>query len=464
MWRTPLTYVLAAAAILVATAATPASAKSRNVLLLISDDHGPELGCYGHKVIKTPHLDRLATEGVRFTHAFATVASCSASRSVIYTGLFNHTNGQFGHQHGYNDQHTHKWVRGIGALLRPRGYHTGIVGKYHVQPHSVYGFDEHITKGTAGARNVTEMAKATRTFLSARGDEPFLLVVGFSDPHRARVGFGNTKSYPGVSPPQYDPKDVTVPPFLPDTPEAREELADYYQAVGRMDAGVGMVLDALEATGHADDTLVLYFSDNGIAFPGAKTTLYDPGIRLPFIVRSPEQKRRGLANHAMVSYVDIVPTILDWTGAKPPKYELPGRSFLPVLEQENPKAWDTIFASHVFHEITMYYPMRVIRTRHYKYIRNLAHWLPYPFASDLQESKTWQSVLKGKASMYGARTVDAYVHRPAEELYDLDTDPNEVRNLIDDPTHAKALKDLRQRLRAFQQRTKDPWIVKYRYE
>lgn len=438
-------------------------ARNRNVLLLISDDHGLELGCYGHEVIKTPNLDRLAAGGVRFTHAFATVASCSASRSVIYTGLYNHTNGQFGHQHGAHDQYTHAWVRGIGAILKKHGYRCGLVGKYHVQPDSVYGFDERIAKDIGGGRDVVRMAEAARTFMTSCGEQPFLLVMGYADPHRARGGFGNDNSYAGLEPVRYKPDDAVVPPFLPEAPEVREELADYYQSVSRMDAGVGLVLDALRETGHEVDTLVIYLSDNGIAFPGAKTTLYDPGIRLPFIVRSPDQRERGLVNEAMVSYVDIVPTLLDWTGATAP-YELPGRSFLSILEERKPDGWNTVFASHTFHEITMYYPMRVIRTRRYKYIRNLAHGLPYPFASDLFASKTWQGILERDASMMGARTVDAYLHRPAEELYDLQADPNEVNNLAADPDHAEVRGRLAARLKTFQQKTKDPWIVKYRYE
>jgi N-sulfoglucosamine sulfohydrolase len=230
-----------------------------------------------------------------------------------------------------------------------------------------------------------------------------------------------------------------------------------------MDAGIGMVTDALADAGAADNTLVIYISDNGPAFPGAKTTLYDPGIRLPLIVRSPSIKQGGRTNGAMVSWVDLVPTVLEWTGTKPPP-GLHGRSFLGVLDQQDPAGWDTIFASHTFHEITMYYPMRAIRTRQYKYILNLAYKLDYPFASDLYASPTWQEVLRTKATMYGPRPVNAYVHRPKEELYHLPTDPDEVKNLVDDPAHQAALNDLRARLKAWQVRTKDPWIVKYSYE
>jgi len=434
-------------------------AGQRNVLLLVSDDHGLELGCYGHPVVKTPNLDRLAAEGVRFANAFATVASCSASRSVIYTGLHNHANGQYGHQHDGHNFHTHAHVRSLPGLLKARGYRAGIIGKVHVQPPSVYPFE---VIGV-GARNLPAIAKAAREFLTAEPDKPFLLVVGFSDPHRSREGFGDESEPKGLSVPSYRPEDVIVPHYLPDTPTVRQELVSYYRAVSRLDAGVGLVLKALKDAGAAASTLVLYVSDNGPAFPGAKTTLYDPGIHLPLIVRSPTLKRTGLVNPAMISWVDLVPTILEWTGTTAPP-ELQGRSFMGILDRENPTGWDTIYASHTFHEVTMYYPMRAIRTREYKYILNLAHKLDYPFASDLHASPTWQEVLASRGTKLGVRTVEAYVHRPREELYHLPTDPDEVKNLVGDPAHQKALEAFRAQLKDWQVRTKDPWVVKYKYE
>jgi N-sulfoglucosamine sulfohydrolase len=181
------------------------------------------------------------------------------------------------------------------------------------------------------------------------------------------------------------------------------------------------------------------------------------------IVVSPLQKRRGLTSRAMVSWVDVAPTVLEWTGART-SYRLPGRSLLPILEDEDPKGWDTVYGSFVFHEITNYYPMRSIRTRRYKYILNLASPLDFPFASDLYTSKTWQGVIRRGDTMLGRRTIAAYVHRPREELYDLVNDPGEVKNLAADPSSADVLADLRARVKRWQAETKDPWIVKYQYE
>ena len=167
----------------------------------------------------------------------------------------------------------------------------------------------------------------------------------------------------------------------------------------------------------------------------------------------------------MVSLVDITPTILDWMNVPgPSEYGLHGRSLLPILEEQNPPGWDVIHASHIFHEITMYYPMRVIQHGSLKLIVNLAHQLPFPTASDIFASPTWQGIINGPARLMGRRTVEAYINRPREELYDLEQDPAEVHNLVGDPRYGDHLHSLRKRLRAWQEETGEPWVVKYEYE
>jgi N-sulfoglucosamine sulfohydrolase len=438
-------------------------AKGKNVVLIVADDAGRNLGCYGDRVAKTPHLDALAAEGTRFSHAFCTTASCSASRSVILTGLQNHANGQYGHQHSFHNFNTQSFVRSLPVLLHEAGYRTCAIGKIHVQPEEVYHFDEYPNHSTLGHRHTMRMAENAQEFIR-QDDRPFFLYFCPTDPHRAAKGFANEAEYKGISPVKYDPKEIEVPHFLPDQPEVRAELAEYYQALSRMDAGIGRLMQILKSTGKWNDTLVIFLSDNGIPFPGAKTTLYDPGMRLPLIVRSPDQKQKGGETAAMVTWADLVPTILDYTGAKGPSYPLNGRSFLSTLDERNPAGWDEIFASHTFHEITMYYPMRVVRTRKHKLILNVAHPLPFPFASDLHDSDTWQGVLKRQDKKYGSRTVEAYIHRPQWELYDLEADPQEVVNLAGKPEHKETLDALRAKLKDFQQKTKDPWVVKYDYE
>ncbi len=230
------------------------------------------------------------------------------------------------------------------------------------------------------------------------------------------------------------------------------------------DQGLGRLVEVLKASGKWDNTLILYLSDNGIAFPGAKTTLYEPGMRLPLVVRNPYEKKRGVATNAMVNWTDLTPTILDFAGALPKGYRFHGRSFLDALDGKKVTGRDVVFASHTFHEVTMYYPMRVIRTRQLKYTLNIAYGLTYPHASDLWASAAWQGGWQRKDRYYGQRTVDAYLHRPRHELYDLGRDPHEVINLAKNPDYADELAELQKRLKAWQRETRDPWVHKYEYE
>jgi N-sulfoglucosamine sulfohydrolase len=459
--------LLLVSAALPAVAAAPAFAQApkRNVLLIVADDLGNQLGCYGDPVVQTPNLDALAGAGTRFTHAFATTASCSASRAVLYTGLYTHTNGQYGHAHMPHDFFTHAKVRSVPKILREAGWFTGILGKLHVQPAGVYTFDFNGSDGprAVNPRSVAAVAARAGEFFTESGERPFFLIVGYTDPHRSAGGFGNEKPYPGVTERTYDPAKVVLPAFLPDIPEARKEWAEYCQSISRLDQGVGFLLAALKRSGKAENTLVIFLSDNGPPFPGAKTTVYDTGTRLPLIIAAPAAVRRGVVNSAMLNWTDIGPTILDWAGAKPAA-EMPGRSVLPVLGQENPAGWDEVFASHCFHELTNYYPMRSIRTRKYRYILNVAHGLDFSFASDLYGSKTWQAVLSSKLTTYGKRTVAEYIRRPKEELYDVESDPDEVRNLAADPKYAAVLAQLRAQVKAMREKTKDPWLHKEEYE
>ena len=441
--------------------APAATAGPKNILLLIADDLGMQVGCYGDGVAKTPHIDHLATTGTRFTHGFASVSSCSPSRATLLTGMPTHMCGQYGLAHAEHNSASFRKVKGLPALLAPAGYRSGVIAKLHVQPREVYPFDEEIA---ANGRNVVLVADKAKTFIRGCGDKPFFLLVGFIDPHRAGAkGFGNEAKYPPGTPAVYfDPKAVAVPYHLPDTPEVRAELADYYQSVTRMDHGVGLVLQAVQDMGKLDDTLVVFLSDNGMPFPGAKSTLYDAGVHLPLVIRKPGQKG-GVTSAAMVSWTDITPTILDWAGVKVPT-NLPGRSLLPVLEQEKPAGWDVVYGSHQYHEATMYYPIRMTRTRQYKYLLNLAHQLEFPHAADIWGSDSWQGLLKRGDKMMGKRSVASYLNRPREELYDLSNDPNELKNVALDPEYAPVLTALRKECRDWQEKTNDPWVIKYQHE
>ena len=453
------------------TAQTTWAAK-KNVVLFVTDDQSPDAGCYGNKVIQTPNLDQLASQGVRLTHAFCTTASCSASRSVILSGLYNHANGHYGHQHAYHHFSSFDNVKSLPVLLAAGGYRTARMGKYHVAPEEVYKFQKALP---GNARSPVEMADNCQEFISENSTKPFFLYFCTADPHRSGKYaedtaekpnlFGNEREYPGITEVKYNPKDVIVPPFLPDTPTCRAEIAQYYQSISRIDQGLGRLIQVLKDAGVYEDTLIIYTSDHGMAFPGGKTTLYEGGMRVPFVVRNPYLERKNEVCNALVTLCDLTPTILDFAGLLPAQSPHQGRSFLNALDQTDPTGWDEVQASHTFHEITMYYPMRVVRNRRYKLIWNIAHPLPFPFASDLWAAPTWQAAFQqGPKTMYGQRTVEQYIHRPKFELFDLQNDPNEAKNLADDPNYASILKEMQGKLQTFQKKTKDPWISKWEYE
>ncbi len=451
-----------------------AAEKQRNVVLIVADDLGLQAGCYGDRVARTPGIDGLAAEGTRFSRAYCTTASCSASRSVLLTGKYNHATGMYGLAHGYHHFSAFDRVRSLPVMLSEAGYRTCSVGKFHVTPDSAFRFDEFHNEGTQGNRNPVRMARNAREWIQQQDDRPFFLYFCTSDPHRAgtRDPFANKRdnpqAYPGVTSTAFDPQQMVVPPWLPDTPASRRDLAEFYESIARMDQGVGALVDCLKETGHWDDTLVIFLSDNGPPFPGAKTTLFEPGVNLPLIIRNPDQRKHGVVCDARVTWADITPTILDFCNAAPQHRDagaaFHGRSFLPALEQEHPDGWDELFLSHTFHEVTMYYPMRAVIGGRYKYIVNFANELPFPFASDLYASATWQDALVRNDRLYGKRETSAYLNRPRHELYDLENDPDEIHNLADDPQHKKTLDDLQSRLRAWQERTGDPWVLKWERE
>ena len=486
-----------------------ATAAEKNIIFFITDDESPTLGCYGDPVAVTPNIDALAADGTLFRNAFATTASCSASRSVVMSGLHNHANGQYGHEHDFHKFASFHNVVSLALpqVLRNENYRTVHIGKYHVAPQTVYEFDTFLK---ASGRNAVAMADAVADVIKSKDERPFFIYFATSDPHRGGGEdpsfpgklkpdlFGNKPnkgSFPGVEEVFYDPAKLPIPPFLPDTPECRSELAQYYQSCSRIDQGLGRLVKYLKEADLYDKTLIVFTADHGMAFPGGKTTVYEGGLRVPFVVRDPYQEKRGVTSDALISHVDITPSLLDFAGGldadkrrpkkfvdadvywkgkegvlanRGPKNKLDhyhGRSWIPILSQTNADGWDEIFASHTFHEIQMYYPMRVIRDTKFKLIWNIAYGQPYPFASDLWAASTWQAQWeKGMDANYGQKTVGEYVHRPAFELYAIDKDPNESTNLATNTDYAEILQQYKDKLKAKQKELGDPWIMKWQYE
>jgi N-sulfoglucosamine sulfohydrolase len=444
-----------------------------NVVLCVSDDHGLDTPAYGNRAIRTPHLDELAGDGVRFTNGFCTTASCAASRSVILTGLYNHANGTYGHTHDYHHFACFEDTVTLPALMNDAGYRTARVGKMHYAPETLFPFQDGYPQGKFG-RDDVQMSEACRDLV--RGDEPFFLYWCSMNPHRGGGPleehpckpdrFGNPKQpFPGDHEDTFRDDEVAVPPWLPDIPEVRAELAQYCQSVARLDRGIGRLIEVLKEEGKYDNTVIMYISDNGAAFPGAKTTLYEPGMNLPLIVRSPLHQNRGTTCDGLATWADLTPTILDFAGAYGDPEAFHGRSFREIIDQESPPDWrEEAYTAHTFHEVTNYYPMRVVRMKRHKFIWNIAHPLTYSFASDLWQAATWQGALRRELADYGARPLEAYLKRPRFELYDLEQDPNESVNLAEKPEYADLVAEFCWKLRTFQEKTKDPWIHKWEYE
>ena len=290
-------------------------------------------------------------------------------------------------------------------MLKAQGFRTGVVGKLHVQPADVYPWDYERT-ANFGNRDVWDMGRKVREFLQQADGRPFYLHIGFSDPHRAGGpgGFANHRDYPHVQAREYSPADVETPDFLPDRPEVRAELAQYYQSIDRARPRLRLCLDALQEAGRLEDTLVLCFSDHGMPFPGAKASPYDSGLHVPFLAMAPGQRRKGHANDAMISLTDVAPTVIDWCGAQVPEnYRFHGRSIVPLLEREGAEGRDEHFYSHTFHEIVNFFPWRGVRTRKYKYTKFLYPELEMPLPSDLWGSPTWQGGSFRRSKTVGLR-------------------------------------------------------------
>uniref|UniRef100_UPI003AACFD17 N-sulphoglucosamine sulphohydrolase isoform X1 n=1 Tax=Centroberyx gerrardi TaxID=166262 RepID=UPI003AACFD17 len=487
--------------------------KKRHVLLIIADDAGFETEVYNNSAVRTPHLRSLARRSLVFRNAFTSVSSCSPSRSAILTGLPQHQNGMYGLHQGVHHFDSFDGVQSLPLLLNRADVHTGIIGKKHVGPGSVYPFDFAYTEENNSVlqvgRNITRIKLLVRKFFQTHKEEaverrekegkgnkgeranreeeerPFFLYVAFHDTHRCghsqpQYGafcekFGNGEMgmgrIPDWTPEYYTPEQVKVPPFVPDTPAARADLAAQYTTVSRLDQGIGLVLQELRAAGYENDTLVIYSSDNGIPFPNGRTNLYRSGTAEPMLVSSPEHRERwGDTSQAYVSLLDVTPTILDWFSVPYPSYSLlgspstpvhlTGRSLLPALVTE-PSSWLTVYASQSLHEVTMYYPIRSVHQGAYHLLHNLHYRMPFPIDQDFYVSPTFQDLLNRtrlQQPTHWFKTLQQYYYRERWELFDTRADPGETRNLASDPSYSSVLESLRQSLQKWQWETGDPWV------
>lgn len=415
-----------------APAAAQATAASPNIVFLISDDHSrPDLGCYGNSVIRTPNLDRMAAEGMRFNHCYVTSPQCSPNRSSIFTGCAPHTTAT-------SRLHTPmpEWERTFLEPLKERGYLVGAFRKIHQGKEFDRRWDFY------GPGNTP----FEKFFDAAPKGRPFFLHVGFTDPHRPYQ--------PNTIPNPHDPAKIHVPPFLPDLPDVRTDLALYHDEISRMDSECGQVFDILEKRGLAGNTLVVFTGDNGMPFPRAKGSCYDPGLCVPLLARWPGKIRPGSVREELIAHVDLPVTWLDAAGLPKPG-KMQGRSFLNLLLGRSYQAREDVFSERNWHN--NFDPIRSVRTRRHKLIFNAAPHFPYRPAWDLENSPSWAAYIQaGKRGQLTAEQFQLLAPgRPLLELYDLDEDPHEFNNIATSPSHAGVLVDMKHRLSQWMHDTYD---------
>jgi N-sulfoglucosamine sulfohydrolase len=401
-----------------------------NILYLNSHDTGRYVQPYGNSV-PTPNIQWLADQGVMFRNAFSAAPSCSGSRAALLTGTYCHQNGMIGLAHrGFGLQEPR---RHVVHTLSDAGYHTELIGEQHVSlSPDTLGYDVvHPISDTT----VSSVAPAAIEALAGGIEEPFFMSVGFFETHRSFFAPSSV----------HDRVYSLPPPFLPDTPEIRQDIAAYKASARSLDHGVGAVLNTLHETGLDRNTLVICTTDHGLAFPTAKASLLDRGIGVMLIMRGPGMPP-GTARDELVSQLDVFPTICEIAGIGPPPW-LEGRSLVGLLAGgEAADARAEIFSELTYH--AAYEPQRAIRTERFKYVRRFDEY-PFPVLPNCDDSPSKEAYLeRGWAERPVAR----------ERLHDLFFNPGEGRNSIDDPAYADVLGDLRARLEQWMIDTDDPLL------
>ncbi len=414
-----------------------------NIILMICHDIGQHINCYGVSTVNTPSIDRLAEQGVMFTNSFCTSPSCSPSRASIFTGRYPHNNGVMGLSHNEFAWDLNPGEKHLCNLLGEVGYKTALIGMQHEVPDShTIGFDfldELHGPKTNLAMPCEDVAEKTIRYLdnSANDSKPFYLQVGFYEPHR-KFDFG------GATPD--DSKGVFVPPYIKDEPSARNEFAEYQGIIRKVDASIGKILEAVDQKGLSDNTIIIYTADHGIPFPRAKCSLYDPGIVVPFIIRWHERGWAGGRRYTqIISNIDYVPTLLDALAVDVPD-NIQGKSFCSLLDNGDYQPRDEIFAEMTYHDY--YDPRRAIRTNKYKLIANFT--TAFFFMSPSQSYRP--------ATITNKPVEPMWAYHPHLEMYDLELDPLEEKNIIDDDKYSQVKGQLCTRLTEWMEKTQDPLL------
>lgn len=446
--------------------AAPATQRP-NILLITADDMNWDApGCFGNTMPNiTPNIDRLASQGMRFEHAHVTVAVCQPCRSVLMTGRYPHRNGAEGFQAIREDVPT------LQEQLRGAGYLNGIFSKTeHLAPQPKFCWDYFKPAAEMGAgRNPSLYYRHTAEFLkqAKAAGKPFFLMANSTDPHRPFAGSdqeaaGRKKAgkKPDARQPvrrTIAPAEVIVPGFLPDIPDVRREVAEYYTSVYRCDETVGQVLKALAESGLEQNTLVMFLSDNGMSFPYSKTNCYRDSTRTPWIARWPGRIKPGAVdNRHIISGIDFTPTVLDAAGLRPME-GMDGQSFAPLLQGRPQNGRELVVT--VFHETSgrQRFEMRSIQSRRFGYLFNAWSDGTRIFRNESQAGRTFAAMREAaKTDSKIAARVEFFLKRVPEEFYDYQADPHALNNLIADPRHKPEIERMRREMLQWMKRTADP--------
>ena len=440
-----------------------------HVVLITADDlNWNSVGAYGCRTPGgTPHIDALAAEGVRFEHGHVTIAVCQPSRGALMTGCYPHRSGQ----EGFYPIDGFRFPL-LPEALRRAGYLNGILGKVgHSSPRAGFPWDYRIDMPELGwGRDADRYGRCVAAFVaqSRQANKPFFLMANAHDPHRpfhghdARLQGKEGITYPPPSR-TYAPHEVEVPGFLPDLPEVRKEMAEYAGSVRRCDDVVGRIVRELKTAGVLENTLLLFLSDNGMAFPFSKSNCYLHSTKTPWIVTWPGRiGAGGVDREHFISGIDLLPTVLDAVGVAVPD-GVDGRSFLPVLQGQTDGGRDCVFTQYHETYARDRYPMRCVQDRRFGYIFNPWSDGQRTYRSESQSGRTFKAMQAAAARDAGiADRVALYVHRVPEELYAFEKDPDARVNLIDDPAYASELARLRARLEAWMVAYADPALEVFR--
>ncbi|WP_052573248.1 sulfatase [Haloferula sp. BvORR071] len=403
-----------------------------NFVLIIADDcTWNDMEIHGGQA-KTPHLKALAAEGMKFERCFQSSPTCSPTRHNLYTGIYPVKSGAYP-----NHTMVYDHVKSIAHYLQAGGYRTHLSGKTHIEPKASFPFEY-----SAGGKNPDMGAISTFLGECSEQKKPFLLIAASHEPHSPH-NLGDPSVYP--------PGKIKLSPIQVDTPITRRVLSNYFAEITYFDSQVGDVLAALDAKGLRDNTMVIVLSEQGYDLPFAKWTCYDTGLHSACVIRWPGKVKPDSTTKAIVEYTDIVPTFLE--AAELPRPEvLDGKSFLPVLLGKTETHRSYTYSQETSKGIIAgpdHYGIRSVRGERYRYIRNLTP--EATFQNTTTKGQPFQSWIKfaNNGDEHAAKLVHDYQHRPAEELYDCDSDPWNRKNLIDDPALAPVLADLKEKLAAW---------------